>query len=158
MKVEFSQLVSTNHELIALISNWYEKEWSIPKNITADSFVDIPNSRVIFQTIMTLNGVPIGTGGIYRKVGIQDKVKKYGDYEPWLALMYTTPEVRGTGLGGQLLAAIEMQAQQYSLDKIYLFTHTAKSLYLKNSWDVEDEFLINERVITVMKKEFFQSV
>lgn len=121
MKIEYKEVNSIETENINQISDWYFNEWKIPKEKTIKSLTDISNKNVIFQTLMINDETPIGTGGLYNKVGIQNRIKKYESCSPWIALMFTKPEIRGKGLGGKLLDKIELEAKKKDLKRfIYL--------------------------------------
>lgn len=152
MNLEFRRIDSGETELIKQVSMWYYQEWSIPKLKTLESLGPSTDQNVIFQIIVTSQGVPIGTGGLYRRVGIQDRLKKFEIYSPWVALMYTTPEVRGKGLGERLLDEIELHARSKGHIQIYLFTHSAESLYKRKGWHEIDRYEIEEKSIVVMTK------
>jgi GNAT superfamily N-acetyltransferase len=152
MKIEFTQLSYTDRSLMDLIAGWYNEEWQIADDVTRSSLLEFPSQKVIFQCVMWLNGEPVGTGGLYLKVGIQEKIEKYVAYQPWVALMYTKTEIRGKGLGAKLLAEIESQAFRMGIERIYLFTHTAEQLYSRNNWNVIERFDVMGRKIAVMEK------
>ncbi|MGY5351096.1 GNAT family N-acetyltransferase [Wenyingzhuangia sp. IMCC45533] len=153
MKIDYKKLSSTETEIINQISDWYFNEWKIPKQKTVESLADNSNGNVIFQVLMTDQKTPIGTGGLYHKVGIQNRIKEYENHSPWIALMFTKPEVRGKGLGGKLLEEIELEAQKKGFEKIYLFTHTAESLYIRKGWKEIDRYQIDGKNIVIMDKE-----
>lgn len=146
--INFSDI---NH--IDKIAEWYFTEWNIPKVNTIKSLSEkIPN-HVIFQTLMTADNTAIGSGGLYYKVGIQNRIQKFKNYVPWIALMYTEPAVRGQGYGEKLLKTIELEAIRKGFTKVYLFTHTAESLYKRNGWSQIDRYQIDGKNIVIMKKE-----
>jgi len=153
MKIEFKKINSTETENIDQISDWYFNEWKIPKEKTINSLADTTNENVIFQTLMTQNENLLGTGGLYNRVGIQNRIEKYESYSPWIALMYTEPKIRGKGLGSKLLDEIELEAKKKGFEKIYLFTHTAESLYIRKGWNEIDRYQIEGKNIVIMDKE-----
>lgn len=102
---------------------------------------------------MTNENTPIGTGGLYNKVGIQNRIEKYRNYAPWIALMFTESRIRGKGLGGILLNEIELEAKRKGFEKIYLFTHTAESLYKRKGWNEIDRYNIEGKKVVIMEKK-----
>lgn len=153
MKIEYKNINFADSNQINQIADWYLKEWKIPKEKTIKSLTENSNENVIFQTLMTVEDISIGTGGLYHKVGIQNRIKKYENYSPWIALMFTEPEVRGQGIGGKLLNEIELVAIRKGFNKIYLFTHTAESLYKRKGWNEIDRYNIEGKDIVIMDKE-----
>jgi len=153
MKIEYRNISPNDTEAINQISDWYLNEWKISKIKTTKSLTESNNQNVIFQTIMTDEKKLIGTGGLYHKVGIQSRIKKYENYSPWIALMFTEPKIRGKGYGGKLLKEIELEAKRKGFDKIYLFTHTAESLYKRKGWNEIDRYNIEGKNIVIMDKK-----
>ncbi|MFS4466177.1 GNAT family N-acetyltransferase [Maribacter sp. 2210JD10-5] len=153
MKIEYRNISPNETEAINQISDWYLSEWKISKIKTTKSLTESINQNVIFQTIMTDEKRLIGTGGLYHKVGIQSRIKKYENYSPWIALMFTEPKIRGKGYGGKLLKEIELEAKRKGFDKIYLFTHTAESLYKRKGWNEIDRYNIEGKNIVIMDKK-----
>ncbi len=154
MNIEYKEIISSEIEIINRISNWYFNEWKIPKQKTIKSLTDTSNSNVIFQTLMIDSKISIGTGGLYDSVEIQNQVEKYKSHSPWIALMYTKPEMRRKGLGGKLLDRIELEAQKRGYQKIYLFTHSAESLYIRKGWSEIERLQIEGKNIVIMEKQF----
>ena len=151
--MEYRNITSSDLNLINEIADWYHKEWKIPKEKTIKSLTENSNENVIFQTLMIDENISIGTGGLYHKVGIQNRIKKYENYSPWIALMFTEPKTRGKGNGGKLLNEIELEAKRKGFDKIYLFTHTAESLYKRKGWKEIDRYNIEGKDIVIMDKK-----
>ena len=102
---------------------------------------------------MTLDNKPIATGGLYNHVGLLDKEPRLKIYKNWLALVYTTPENRGKGLGALICNDIQSQAISLGLKNIYLFTHTAENLYKRLGWQQMERLVLGEKDIVIMKKE-----
>ncbi len=78
---------------------------------------------------------------------------QFNIYGPWLALVYTTTENRNKGYGALLCEKIEEHAKELKLKEIYLFTHTAESLYIRLGWTPFERLAIKDINIVVMKKE-----
>lgn len=152
--MEYKNVSSSEIKTINQISDWYLKEWKIPKEKTIKSLTENTDKNVIFQTLMIDNKALIGTGGLYHRVGIQNRIKKYENYSPWVALMFTEPKVRGNGLGAKLLNKIELEAKNKGFSKIYLFTHTAESLYKRKGWHEIERYNIEGKDIVIMDKNF----
>ena len=154
MNIKYREITSSETEIINQISNWYFNEWKIPKRKTIKSLTAKSNRNVIFQTLMSDSEVSIGTGGLYQSVEIENRIKKYQNYSPWIALMYTKPGMRRKGLGGKLLDRIELEAQKRGYQKIYLFTHSAESLYIRKGWNEIERHQIEGKNIVIMEKKY----
>ncbi|RZA01065.1 MAG: N-acetyltransferase [Sphingobacteriaceae bacterium] len=153
MNIAYKRITSLDTELISLIADWYFTEWGIDKTATIKRLTGFPSNGIQFQMVMTLDGIPIATGGIYEHVGILEAVPRLKVYHPWLALVYTMPEHRGEGYGALLCEEIQAQAKSTGTDMLYLFTHTAESLYKRLGWEEMERIALKGKDIAIMKKE-----
>jgi GNAT superfamily N-acetyltransferase len=103
---------------------------------------------------MSVDDLPIATGGIYNHVSLLDKEPRFREHKHWLALVYTVPEFRGKGVGADLCGYIEQHAQTLGLEQIHLFTHTAERLYKRLGWQELERLRAGEKDIVVMQKFF----
>jgi GNAT superfamily N-acetyltransferase len=146
------QIVRSNDEaLIQLIANWYLTEWSIPIETTIQRLSNFPASGFPFQVLMTVDDSPVATGGIYHHVALLDREPRFKRYSPWLALIYTQSQDRNKGYGKLLCEKIQNMAKEMGLHEIFLFTHTAESLYIRLGWQQLERIALNGKDIVVMK-------
>jgi hypothetical protein len=136
-----------------LIADWYLSEWKIPINKTIQRLQNITEDGSQFQVLMTLDSIPISTGGLYNHVGLLDKEPRLKIYKHWLALVYTTPENRHKGYGTLICDYIQNRSKQIGVDTMYLFTDTAEKLYTRLGWAAMENIIFGERNITVMNKK-----
>ena len=151
--IAYKKITPTNNDLISLIADWYFTEWNIDKAATTEHLTSFPNNGIPFQLVMLLDGSPIATGGIYHHVGLLDAIPRLKEFQPWLALVYTLPEHRGKGYGAKLCEEIQAQAKLAGMDQLYLFTHTAESLYKRLGWEQLERIELKGKDIAIMKKE-----
>jgi len=152
-EVSIEKLNGNDSKQIELIAEWYLNEWNIPKESTIQRLTNHPENGIPFQMVLKLGGIPIATGGIYNHVGLLDVEPRFKIFNPWLALVYTIPEMRNNGYGALLCNEIEKVSKQCGLDEIYLFTHTAESLYLSMNWKTIERIEIKGHDIAVMEKK-----
>lgn len=107
---------------------------------------------------MTVNGIPVSTGGIYHNVGLLDKVERFKIHRNWLALIFTIPEKRRLGYGALICKYIEKHCNALGIETIYLYTDTAVKLYSSLGWITIENINLGERSITVMKKNILFSL
>lgn len=153
MNIDYKRITAIDTELISLIADWYFDEWNIDKTATIERLSNFPDDGIPFQLAMTLNGSPIATGGVYHHVGLLDAVPRLKEFEPWLALVYTLPEHRGKGYGAMLCEEIQARAKTLGTKDLYLFTHTAESLYKRLGWEQLERIALKGKDIVIMKKE-----
>ncbi len=154
--IKFHIVTPNDNHTIELIANWYLNEWKIPVDKTIPRLQTITADQTQFQVLMTLDNVPISTGGVYDHVGLLDKEPKFKVYQNWLALVYTTPDKRHQGYGAAICSYIQDYSKHIGLNKIHLFTDTAERLYKRLGWDEMERLKLGERNIVVMKKELLQ--
>ncbi|MFT4017304.1 MAG: GNAT family N-acetyltransferase [Agriterribacter sp.] len=149
--INFQIVKSYDPEIFMLIADWYFSEWNIPVNTTIERLKAITADKDQFQVLMTLDGKPIATGGVYNHVGLLDKVPELAIHKKWLALVYTVPEKRRMGYGALICNHILHHAKISGIEKMNLFTDTAESLYQRLGWTVTDRLTVNKRSIAVME-------
>ncbi|GAB2987899.1 GNAT family N-acetyltransferase [Mucilaginibacter puniceus] len=153
MNIAYKRITPADTELISLIADWYFDEWHIDKAVTIERLTGFPSDGMPFQLLMTLDGLPIATGGVYHHVGLLDAIPRLKEFQPWLALVYTLPEYRGKGYGALLCEEIQGIAKELGTDNLYLFTHTAESLYKRLGWEELERVALKGKDIAIMKKE-----
>lgn len=153
-RITYQIIRPDNTQLIQLIANWYLTEWNIPAEKTIQQLSNFPIKGIPFQLLLLINDVPIATGGIYEHVGLLDREPRFKIYGPWLALVYTVKEERKKGYGAMLCEEIQRRAKDAGLREIFLFTHTAESLYKRLGWQQMERIELQGKDIVVMKKGF----
>jgi phosphoribosylglycinamide formyltransferase 1 len=151
--LKFLQVQPDNHNTIQLIADWYFSEWKIPVDKTIQRLKTITRDDSQLQVVMTLDGIPISTGGLYHQVGLTDKQPRFAIYKNWLAQVYTTPGSRHQGFGALICNYIQDYSKKIGVKEMYLFTDTAETLYKRLGWYSLERVSLGERNVIVMKKE-----
>lgn len=138
---------------IELIADWYADEWHIPAQTTIRKLKDLSADKSQFQVLMTIDNIPIATGGLYNHVGLLDREPRFKIHQNWLALVYTKPEYRNNGYGALICNHIQDYSKELGLKEIVLFTHTAESLYRRLGWEQLERLALGGKDIVVMRKE-----
>lgn len=135
-----------------LIADWWLDEWKMPREKSLQRLQDATTNDLQFHVLMTINGVPVSTGGVHSQVGLHYRVPRFKIYPYWLALVYTKPEYRKNGYGVMLCKYIQDHARKLGIDELYLFTDTAEPFYERLGWEqFEAGVLMGERIVTVMR-------
>jgi len=150
--IKYKIIRPVDNENIELIAHWYLLEWNIPKQTTIEKIKSFSGDSKQFQVLMTLDNMPVATGGLYNDVGLLEREPKFRVYKNWLALVYTTPENRKKGLGALICNNIQDHSKKLGIKEIYLFTDTAESLYKRLGWYQLERLSLGARKIVVMKK------
>lgn len=152
-KINFQIVQPNDQATFQLIADWYLSEWKIPRDKTIQRLQTITADNSQFQILMTLNGIPISTGGLYDHVGLLDKEPRLKIHKHWLALVYTIPDKRHQGYGALICKHIQDVSKKIGLDTLYLFTDTAEELYKRLGWTEMERLAMGDRKIVVMKKD-----
>lgn len=152
--IKLKIITPADDSMLTVIAGWYFTEWHIPKQATIEKLKDLTADPLQLQVLMTIDDLPIATGGLYNHVALLDKEPQFKVYKNWLALVYTIPENRGKGFGALLCNYIQQYAKEMmGLNEIFLFTHTAESLYKRLGWQQVERLVVDKREIVVIKKE-----
>ena len=147
------QVLPSDRDLIAQISEWYFKEWQVSKERTTQRLTDQSPDDMHFHLALMEGETPVATGGLYNRVGLLFNQPRFKIYGPWVGLVYTAPEKRKSGFGGEILKEIEVRAAALGITTSYLYTHTAESLYSKKGWKTFETTEHNDHTVVLMKKE-----
>ena len=155
INIKFHIVQPGDRETIKLIADWYLKEWNIPVDTTIKRLQTITADKEQFQVLMTLDDIPVSTGGLYDHVALLDKVPRLTIHKKWLALIYTIPDQRSKGYGALICKFIVDHSKNVGCNKIHLFTDTAERLYKRLGFSEIERFTINGRHIVIMVKDLF---
>lgn len=150
--INFHLLQPGDEKAMELLAGWYLSQWKIPVEKTMEKLKTVAADASQFQAILTLDGIPVATGGMYHHISLLDKEPRFRVHTNWLALVYTVPEMRHKGYGALLCNYIADHAKSTGVKEMHLFTDTAESLYKRLGWEVQERLPLGERNIVVMKK------
>ncbi|MCB9251311.1 MAG: GNAT family N-acetyltransferase [Flavobacteriales bacterium] len=155
MNTEFhiQKLYPSDRNAILKIADWYNKEWNTPIKKTIDRLSGFYDSGLYFQLIAKVNEEVIATVGLSDSVNLLNVYPEYEIYGPWVALLYTDKAFRNQGVGKALLEQIESEALTHNLNKIYLYTFTAETLYKRSGWQLVETVSYKNHDTVIMKKE-----
>jgi GNAT superfamily N-acetyltransferase len=154
--IQFRTLQPADDELIQLIANWYLSEWNIPAVVTIEKIKTLQYGSAQLQALLTIDGQPVATGGLYNQVALVQREPRFGVYKHWLALVFTEPQHRNKGYGALLCNYIQEEARALGLQQICLFTHSAESLYRRLGWEALERVDAGGKNVVVMKLKLSQ--
>ena len=122
---------------LAICARWRASAFSVLKA----SFEQELRSLELFASdqshgvalVAKADGEPVGTCLL-----AESEIEPNHDVSPWLAGLFVVPEYRGKGVGAALVRAIEDQARQRELSRVYLYTTHAVGFYKRLGWKVMD--------------------
>jgi len=138
--------------LIHTVAGWYLREWNIPRERTETRLRDFGKNGFPFHLVLCEGNVPVATAGLYSEVGLHTFYPEYGKVGPWVALVYTVPEMRGRGIGALLCNTLEQMAGELGFNHLYLYTYTAEALYLRLGYQVMERVNYRGNDEVIMKK------
>jgi predicted N-acetyltransferase YhbS len=82
------------------------------------------------------------------------EIDQHHDCGPWLAGLAVEPGLRSRGIGSALVRAIEDEAGQRGIARLFLYTSGAKPFYAARGWFVLDDFVDGDgEASTLMAKD-----
>ncbi len=100
------------------------------------------------------NGELLGTGSIK----LAEPATRAG-LSPWLAGMYIKAPYRGSGIGAQIVNALEAKARHLGVETLYLSVGAAVDFYTRLGWQVMEEHINSGgvRQVTLMRKRLLST-
>ena len=79
------------------------------------------------------------------------------DLSPWLGSVWVKEELRGQGIGVQLVGAVEQEAVRMQINTIYLWTPDRQRFYGKQGWSLHERIVYHGTLVDIMRKELRSS-
>lgn len=152
-RLQFHAVSDQDSEWIEQCAQWYWEEWNIPISRTRQQLQRFPNEAVLNVWGATLDGIPLGVASLYRQVGLHNRIGKYQDLGPWLALFYIRSSLRGKGWGSRFIQFVEAESARNGHAELFLYTDTAESLYRREGWTEYERATVGGRDLIVMRKK-----
>ena len=126
----------TDHlDLVDMIAQWHWDEWghTDPEG-SVESWTEGLRQRtrrdVIPTTYLAFDGAEL-LGSVTL---VENDMSIRPDLTPWLAGMYVKPESRLRGVGTALVRHAVQKTAEMGIERLYLYTHTARTFYEKLGW------------------------
>ena len=97
--------------------------------------------------VATVDGRVAGTVALRAR-----SVETHEHLGPWVTGLWVAPDLRGHGLGRDLLLAVEKKATAWGFREIYAVTNTARGLFEKLGWNRVEEILYHGEEVTLYRK------
>jgi N-acetylglutamate synthase-like GNAT family acetyltransferase len=81
-----------------------------------------------------------------------DDFEELRKYKPWIVAFVVRQDLRGSGVGTQVLQLMEGKALEYGITHIYLWTEGERQFYENRGYQFVEQLIKKERVIDVMEK------
>ena len=81
-----------------------------------------------------------------------DDFEEFRQYKPWIAAFIVREDLRGSGIGSEVLRLAEHKAIEYGITKIYLWTEGERDFYAKRGYKFMKQMVKPGRKIDLMSK------
>ena len=101
--------------------------------------------------------MPIDSNEVIGVIGLCDfdDLEEFRHLKPWICAFIVREDLRGMGIGKQIISEIEHLAKSYGIETVYLWTEDQMGFYLKLGYHKIDELIKSNRHIHVMSKNLF---
>ncbi len=86
-----------------------------------------------------------------------DELEEFRHLKPWIAAFIVNPQMRGAGIGTQILTLLEDEAKSLGIEVLYLWTEDQSAFYLKRGYQIVARTKLGALNISVMEKKFSET-
>ena len=146
-------LLADHQEVIPTLAGWFHREWSylVPGRSEQDVACSIAERASRHKIPMALVAFEehelIGT--VCLKV---NDMESRPELTPWLAGLYVKESWRKRGVGSALVRAIERQAVDLGVERLFLYTPESERFYAALGWRVLERTTVHDVPVTIMEK------
>lgn len=138
---------------IPTLAAWFYHEWAYlhpdrtPQDVTRLITERANKDKIPLALVAFAGDELIGT--VCLKV---NDMETKPELTPWLAGLYVKPSWRRQGVGSLLVNAIEQQAGELGVGRLYLYTPESEYFYAKRGWCVREKCHYHNVAVSVMEK------
>ena len=81
-----------------------------------------------------------------------DDFEELRKYKPWIVAFVVREDLRGSGVGTQVLQLMERKVVDYGISHIYLWTEGQRAFYQNRGYQFVEQLIKKDRLIDVMEK------
>ncbi len=86
-----------------------------------------------------------------------DELEEFRHLKPWIAAFIVNPQMRGAGIGTQILTLLEDEAKSLGIEVLHLWTEDQSAFYLKRGYQIVARTKLGALNISVMEKKFSET-
>lgn len=140
-------------DLVPVVARWLWDEFWQRDNYSFEETLAAVTASVTARPmprtfILLAAGIPVGTASL----AAQD-LESRPDLTPWLAGVFVAPDVRGRGLAGRLVAAVEDECRALDIPTLWLYTRTAERIYARAGWRTIESIAHKGRPYVIMRRD-----
>ena len=139
-------------DALPVCARWLNEEWGQAEGhsleVTTEWLRDIVAPGSGEAAFVALDGrVPVGVCLL-----VDCDLEARAELTPWVAGFYVLPDYRRRSIGTRLLQPVIEAARGNGAAKLYLYTHTAESLYRRLGWRLMERFPLDGKDFALMVK------
>lgn len=81
-----------------------------------------------------------------------DDLEEFRHLSPWVAAFIVNPDLRGQGIGSEMLALLEAKAKGLGIGVLYLWTEDKNMFYQKRGYDLVTQGNLEHLAFDILKK------
>lgn len=145
--------LASHREVLPVLREWFESEW--PTYYGAGGRGD---ARQDLDAYANQRGLPFGLvafrdGSVCGVAVLKaDSISTHAHLSPWAAGGLVRRDLRGQGIGEQLVLALEREARVMGFSRIYCGTSTAESLLQRAGWRLLERINHEGEVLGIYEK------
>lgn len=138
---------------LPLLREWFEAEWPSyygaggPGDARRDLKAFSNQGRLPVGVIAFLGDKVCGVAALKA-----ESIASHRHLSPWAAAGLVPSALRGQGIGGQLLSALEQQARMLGFGRIYCGTSTADALLQRCDWQLMESIVHEGKDLGIYSK------
>jgi GNAT superfamily N-acetyltransferase len=150
LRIEY---LSQHPEVLSTLKEWFETEW-------ASYYGPGGRGNALRDLTSYANGreLPVGVVAFLDNelCGVAalkpESISTRSHLSPWAAAAMVRRDYRGSGIGTELIRALEQEAQRRGYNKIYCGTSTATGLLERRGWHLMEEVVYDGDNVSIYAK------
>jgi GNAT superfamily N-acetyltransferase len=144
-------------ELIPELARWFYDEWrqNYPdlsvETIEGKLNTRLHKDKIPLVLILLRDGSPIASASLK----IQE-METHPQYLHWLGSVYVLPELRGGGIGSNLIQYSAAEARRLGVRDLYLYTRSREGFYARLGWTPVERPLYHGRTVVIMLRNLLE--
>ena len=147
------ELLADHMDWVPILTKAFFAQWS---HIAPGSSIEVWEAKLRMQCnrngldttfVGILDGEPVASARLKK----HDMVGRE-ELSPWLAGVWVRPDLRGQGLGAQLVKAVEDEGRRSGFPHLYLWTPDRDKFYGRCGWSILDRPIYQSLQVTIMEK------
>jgi GNAT superfamily N-acetyltransferase len=147
------ELLASIPQAIPVLREWFEAQWPAYYGPGGRGSALLDLRAYAHRGSLPVGVVALEAGRVCGVAALKARsIESHAHLLPWAAAGLVHPGMRGQGIGGVLLGALEEQARELGFERIYCGTSSAQRLLQRRGWQLLDSVIHDgERLDVYMK-------